>query len=224
MRIARSLRLARTKARKLIPIKRTGVGAGPRASLETAIVSVAGDVGVAVDPPVAAAGTRRFVIFVEQMTRAPPPLAEPLHWLTRTPCEAGFVPLAVQVSWTRVPPPAEPLHCVIVAFVVVAGNGSQPVVMLPEPTHWFTVAAVAPAAVPTKLLVTRTLQRRVPPPPLIEPLHCVTWVTGLVRLDTWVAHVAGAPAPPLHSRTVTLADPPPPAKILLTTVTWQMRP
>ena len=26
-----------------------------------------------------------FVMVAEQMTRAPPPLAEPLHWLMRTP-------------------------------------------------------------------------------------------------------------------------------------------
>jgi hypothetical protein len=46
------------------------------------------------------------------------------------------VPVAVQVSPTSVPPLAEPLHWVIVAPVVVAGKGSQPVVIPPpEPTH-----------------------------------------------------------------------------------------
>lgn len=35
-----------------------------------------------------------------------------------------FVPVAEQLRLTRVPPLAEPLHWVIVALVVVAGNGS----------------------------------------------------------------------------------------------------
>ena len=142
--------------------------------------------------------TRRFVMVAEQMTRAPPPLAEPLHWLILTPWDEGFVPVAVQVRPTSVPPLAEPLHCVIVAPVVLAGKGLQPVVMPPpEPTHWFTVAAVEPGLMPTKSLMTVTLQRSVPPPPLIELLHCVTAVTGLVRLRTVVEHAAvGLPAAP----------------------------
>ena len=86
----------------------------------------------------------------------------------------------------------------IVAPVVVAGNGSQPVVIPPpEPTHWFTVAAVVPALTPLKLFVTRTLQRRVPPPPLIESLHWVTAVTGEERDVVWVVQAAsGTPAAP----------------------------
>jgi hypothetical protein len=89
------------------------------------------------------------------------------------------------------------LHWVIVAPVVVAGKGSQPVVMLPEPTHWFTVAAVAPGLRPTKSFVTLTLQRTVEPPPLRTPSHCLTLVTGRVRTRTVVLQAAvGAPAAP----------------------------
>ena len=132
------------------------------------------------------------------MTSAPPPLAESLHWLIRTGAAGDLEPRATQVSSTRVPPLAELLHWVIVAFVVVAGNGSQPVVMPPpEPTHWFFVLIVAFEFTPTKLLLTTTLQRSVPPPPLIESLHWVTWVTGEVRI--WVVvwqDALGSPAAP----------------------------
>src|SRR5450756_1898741 len=166
-------------------------------------------------------------MFAEQMTRAPPPLAELLHWLMVTPWAEGFVPVAVHFSSTRVPPLAEPLHWVIVAPVVVAGKGSQVFATPPpEPTHWLTVAAVAPGLTPMKLFVTLTLQRSVAPPPLSELLHCVTAVTGLVRtvvLLVQLACVAGGPAAPCHSRTVTVADPPL-AVIWLTIVTSQMRP
>ena len=66
------------------------------------------------------------------------------------------------------------------------------------------MTAVGAAAMPTKLLVTVTLQRSVPPPPLIEPLHWVTAVTGSVRVLVVIVHVAsGTPAEPWHSRTVT---------------------
>ncbi len=137
-------------------------------------------------------------MLAEQMTRAPPPLAEPLHWLTLTLRAAASVPVAVQVRPTRVPPLAEPLHWVIVAPVVVAGKGSQPVVMPPpEPTHWLTVAAVAPGLTPSNSLRTWTLQRRVPPPPLIASLHWVTVVTGSVRTAVLVSQAAcGSPAAP----------------------------
>ena len=93
---------------------------------------------------------------------------------------------------------AEPLHWVMVALVVLAGKGSHSLAMpSPEPTHWFTVAAVAPVLDPTKLLVTLTLQRRVPPPPLIELLHWVTFVTGLVRFFVVSVQAAlGLPAAP----------------------------
>jgi hypothetical protein len=115
----------------------------------------------------------------EQTTRAPPPLAEPLHWLIVTGWAEAIVPVAVQVRPTgevRVKPLAEPLHWVIAAPVIVLGKGSQWIVWptmppAPEPTHWFTVAAVEPGLTLMKLFVTLTLQRSVPPPPLIESLH-----------------------------------------------------
>jgi hypothetical protein len=137
------------------------------------------------------------------------------------------VPVAVQVEPGTVPPPsADPLHCVIVAPVVLAGVGSQ-MIMLPaplqEPTHWFTVAAVAPVLRPMNLLVTTTLQRRVPPPPLIEALHWLTDVTSLVRLLTVVTQGAGTAADPRHTWIVTREDPPVPL-IVLTTVTRQISP
>jgi len=147
------------------------------------------------EPPAAAI---TLVMLEEQMTNAPPPFAESLHWLTVTLAVADAVPVAVQVNATRVPPLAEPLHCVIVAPLVVAGNGSQPMVMPPpEPTHWLTVALVEPGLRPMKLFVTWTLQRSVPPPPLIAVLHCVTAVTGSPRTLVWIEHDAsGSPAAP----------------------------
>ena len=85
------------------------------------------------------------------------------------------------------PPLAEPLHWVMVALVVLAGKGSHSLAMpSPEPTHWFTVTAVAPVLDPTKLLVTSTLQRSVPPPPLIASLHWFTSVTRRRRFLTVV--------------------------------------
>ena len=50
-----------------------------------------------------AAGMMLLVILVEQMTRAPPPFAEPLHWLIVTPRDEGSVPVAVHSRRTRVP-------------------------------------------------------------------------------------------------------------------------
>ena len=60
---------------------------------------------------------------------------------------ADSVPEAVQVRPTSVPPLPDPLHWVIVAPEVVAGNGSHRIVVpiapdSPDPTHWFTVTAV----------------------------------------------------------------------------------
>src|SRR5450759_3787527 len=117
-----------------------------------------------------------------------------------TPWAEAIVPVAVHFSSTRVPPLAELLQWVIVALVVVAGKGSQVFATPPpEPSHWFTVAAVAPGLRPTKLFVTLTLQRSVAPPPLSALLHCVTAVTGLVRLVVLFVQlvcVAGGPAAP----------------------------
>lgn len=186
---------------------------------------VALGVGLGVGGGVTESATRRFVMFAEQMTRDPPPLAELLHWLILTSPSDDRVPVAVHCSPTSVPPFAEPLHCVIVALVVVAGNGSQPTVMPPpEPTHWLTVAALVWGVIPKNRFVTPTLHLSVPPAPLIEWLHCVTAVTGCVRTFVVVTQDArGSPAAPWHSVTVTRADPPV-TVILFTTVTRQIRP
>ena len=63
--------------------------------------SVGGAVGVEplLEPDDAAAtAIRWFEMLVEQMTNAPPPFAEPLHWLILTPWDEGFVPVAVHLS------------------------------------------------------------------------------------------------------------------------------
>ncbi len=134
----------------------------------------------------------------EQMTSPPPPFVESLHWLMVTAWAGVCVPLAVHVRPTSVPPLADPLHCVIVAPVVVAGKGSQPLVIpSPDPTHWLMVTGVDVALTPTKVLVTWTLQRRVPPPPLVAPLHCVTAVSGSASTFVCTVHAAsGSPAAP----------------------------
>ena len=125
------------------------------------------------------AGAALLVTFEEQIARAPPPLAEPLHWLIARAGADATVPVALQVRPTSVPPLADPLHWVIVAPVVVAGNGLHPVVMPPpDPTHWLTVAAVEPGLTPAPSYVTVTLHRSVPPPPLIASLHWLIEVTS----------------------------------------------
>ena len=181
-------------------------------------------VGLGVRPGVGLA-TATFETVAEQMTSAPPPLVDPLHWLMVMPAPGAWVPLAVHVKPTSVPPLADPLHWVTVAPVVVAGNGSQPVVIPPpDPTHWFTVTATGAGATPTKWFVTTTLHLNVPPAPLVEALHCVTAVTGAVSVSVVMAQAAvGSPAAPWHSRTVTVAEPPPDV-IVFTTVTSQIKP
>lgn len=86
------------------------------ATLVVVSVSVGGGVERAVDPGGGLAATALFSMFAEQMTKAPPPLVESFHWLIVTPRAEDSVPVAVQVSSTRVPPFAEPLHCVIEIF------------------------------------------------------------------------------------------------------------
>ena len=82
------------------PMKRKGVGLVGATSVATT-TSVGGAVGVEPVPEpddAAATAIRWFEMFVEQMTNAPPPLAEPLHWLILTPWDEGFVPVAVHLS------------------------------------------------------------------------------------------------------------------------------
>jgi hypothetical protein len=113
-----------------------GVADAPGAADEPGVADAPG----AADELGVADATVRMMLdtLAEQMTRDPPPLPEPLHWLIVTLFVADSVPVAVQVSPTRVPPLAEPLHWVTVAPDVDAGLGSQPLVRLPglpEPTH-----------------------------------------------------------------------------------------
>jgi len=146
------------------------------------------------------AASTLFVMLAEHTVRVPPPLDEPLHWLIVTARPEDWVPDAVQVS-DAPPSLPEPLHWVIVAVVVVAGSGLQAltVPVVTDPLHWLTVASVTVGGgvIPTKLFVTRMLHRSVPPPPLIEPLHCVTAVTGSLNGVVVFVHVAsGTPADP----------------------------
>jgi len=117
-----------------------------------------------------------FVSDTVQVTVPPPPLPEPLHWLTVTGIADVWVDGST-VHFTRmVPPPPlpDPLHWVMVALVVVPIGSHTTVGWVPPPwpdsLHWLTVAGVV-AAVPVMLLVMRTLQVTAPPPPLPEPLH-----------------------------------------------------
>ena len=120
---------------------------------------------------------RTFLIDTVQVTVFPPPLPEPLHWLTVT-WRAQVIVDGPTVHVTRITPPPplpDPLHWVMVAFVVLAGVGSQfsvepPPPPVPDPTHWFTVAAVA-VNVPVMLLRIVTLQITLLPPPRPDPLH-----------------------------------------------------
>lgn len=138
-----------------------------------------------------------------QVTVAPPPFPEPLHWLMVTLRSELVVEADPTVQRTRcVPPPPlpDPLHWVTVAPVVLAGNGEQSVVgAVPPPSpdalHWLTVAGVGVPA-PVISLTTETLHVTVPPPPLPDPLH---WSIDVTRPDDVVeeeVHVGGAFAAP----------------------------
>src|ERR1700675_3480804 len=118
-------RMTATRARRKMPTRTSGVQSDRGVSAVASVEVAGSDVPPPepLEPPEPLDGdvlpaTCLFVMVAEQMTRAPPPLAEPLHWLMRTPWDEGFVPEAVDSSRTRVPPLAEPLHWVIVALVV----------------------------------------------------------------------------------------------------------
>ena len=67
----------------------------------------------------------------------------------------------------------------------------------PLPTHNVTGAEPEPTPV--------TEQRIVAPPPLADPLHCVTLWTNPPTVTRVAQAAVGAPAAPWHSRTVTVA-------------------
>jgi len=79
------------------------------------------------------------LMLVKHVTVLPPGLPVPLHWFTWIGI-AGLTEDAGRIEQLMMPPPplAEPLHCVIVALVVVADGGSQVLFPPPpwlEPTH-----------------------------------------------------------------------------------------
>ncbi len=184
-----------------------GVGAGVVGSTVGVAVGVAVAVGVGVTTAVT-----KLLMFVAQVTVAPPPLPEPLHWLTVTRSAEVSVDVGtVQVTRPAAPPPLpEPLHWVTSAPVVLE-TGEQAVPpaapSVADPMHWFTVAGVVVLS-PTMLLVMSTLQMTLLPPPLATPLHCSTAVMMIPsRCDTVVLHRGAAPAAPAQTRVVTVEDP-----------------
>ncbi len=81
----------------------------------------------------------------------PPPLPEPLHWLT--------------VGGTGAPG-------VLGGEQLIVGSEPPP---WPESTHCVTVLGTKDDSAPSvTLLMTVTLQITLPPPPLPDPSHCVT--------------------------------------------------
>jgi hypothetical protein len=185
-----------------------GVGVGVTVG-DVVGVAVGSAVGVAVGSTTA---VTKLLMFVLQVTVAPPPLPEPLHWSTWTRSADVTVDVGtVQVTRPAAPPPLpEPLHCVTSAFVVLE-TGAQAVPpaapSVADPTHWFTVAAVVVLS-PTMLLVMSTVQMTLLPPPFATPLH---WSTAVMmmpsRCETVVVQRGAAPAAPAHTRVVTVEDP-----------------
>lgn len=172
-----------------------------------------------------AAAVMLVMMLVRQVTMLPPGLPVPLHWLTVIGM-AGLTRDDVVTAQSMVAPPplADPLHCVTVALVVAAGNGSQitdPPPPPPEPTHWLTVAAVrgcAPGVSALMLLVIVTLHTMGCAASLSEPLHWATLVTRLVELVVNVP-LPGGQGPSRHWRTTVTVEPVVVPLMVLTTVT-----
>ena len=113
-------------------------------------VDVADPVGVDVADPVGVGVSdveaTKFVTVAVQLTSAPPPLPEPLHWSTFTGSVVVIVdaPVTMHANPTLVPPLPEPLHCPTVAAVTDVTPGvfagvqlpGAPVPVITEPTHW----------------------------------------------------------------------------------------
>ena len=166
-------------------------------------------------PPALPARTR-FVRDAVQVTVAPPPLPEPLHWSIVTGIAALLVDDVTVHCTRRVAPPPLPeeLHWLMAALVVLF-LGAQSVVGLapppvPEPMHCLMLACCV-VAVPTMLLVTRTVH--------------ATAVVSAVDDDVVVVHVGGALAAPWQTLTVALELVFPLARLrLLTTTTEQVTP
>lgn len=98
------------------------------------VVGVEGDVVVVV---VGVDEMKLLVKVAEQVALLPPPVAEPLHWLTVTG-SAVDAPATVHSTPVEPPPPVtEPLHWVTVALVVLATGVQFTSVPppLPDPMH-----------------------------------------------------------------------------------------
>jgi len=176
------------------------------------------------------------VMLTEHVTRVPPLLPVPLHWLTRSGIAALTLDVGATEQATVEPPPvAEPLHWVTVAPVVLAGYGLQmsgpdPSYLpppVPEPTHWLTLAVLtgAPPGVPALMLLV-TLTRHVTrggAASLAEPLHWVTVVTRDVDVVVNVP-LPGGHGPREHCRVTVVVEPRVFPLIVLTTVTVQVSP
>ena len=174
-----------------------------------------------------AAGVTCERINTEQVTTLPPGLPVPLHWLTFTGI-AGLTTDAESTVQCTVPPPPvpEPLHWVMVAPVVVAGNGAQLTVPPPpvaDPTHWFTVAFVTGCAwlVPALTLFVTVTEHVIGwAESLSDPLHWLMLVTSEVE---WLTNVPfpGAQGPSRQSLVRVVVDPRWAPSIVLTTTTVQ---
>src|SRR5580692_11866955 len=102
------------------------------------------------------------------------------------------------VQRTRIVPPPplpDPLHCVNAALVVLPVGSQMSVGCVPPPCaaplHWLTVAGEV-VELPTMSFTIPTVQVTVPPPPLPDPLHCVTEVVSWFEGAVHGMHVGGA--------------------------------
>ena len=139
-------------------------------------------------------------------------------------------PRRLQISPTSVPPLAEPLHWVIVAPDVVAGKGSQTIVVpiapdSPDPTHWFTVDGRRSRGDAHEIVGDSHAATEEPPSAVdrVVALGDRGDRLGQASLVVTVHVASGTPAEPWHSRTVTSAVPPV-GVIVLTTVASQTAP
>ena len=144
-------------------------------------------------------GIARLIFDAEptvQCTVAPPPFADPLHWVT-----VALVVVAGKGAQFTVPPPP-----------------------WPEPTHWLEVAAAtgfAPGVSALMLFVIVTRQVIGCAASLSEPLHWSMLVTKLVELLVNVPFPGGH-GPSEHWRVSVVLELVVPPLIVLTTVTVQV--
>ncbi len=219
----------------LLPGVTDGVGVEVPGVAEAVDVEVAD----AVDVAVGVAAKNWFVTVARHLTSEPPPFAEPLHWSMFTGSEEVMVDstLTMQMNPTLVPPLPDPLHWPTVASDtdvtpgVLAGLqiAGAPGPLITEPMHWYTVARAGISdGTALKWLFTVTVQMTTPPPPLPEPLHCCTSVTGSTSVVVVVLQVpapeAIGPAAPTQRVTVIVELPGPVPGMKLSIVTVQAMP